>query len=171
MTDTQPTKPKPPTREDYVRVDFSEPTEPFVFEIRGRFTLEAIEEIQNDLTDNPVDDAPCDAWFRATYVRGQFDEEGRCELPPGWELDQLLGEPPDDLEAQYHNLVKCLRMGEQERDDLEAEIKRLRGLFDRAMALLDTLGNLPVTHQTEMWPQAVIDERNALRAEVGEGME
>jgi len=51
--------------------------------------------------------------------------------------------------------------------EAEAENKRLAGLFNRAMTLLDALGNRPVIHATEAWPQVVIDECSALRAEGG----
>jgi hypothetical protein len=66
---------------------------PFICGVNGHVTTWMLDEIEKDLDDN-TDDMLCKGdgvyLFEATRFDGQYGEEGRCEIAPGWELDLVL---------------------------------------------------------------------------------
>lgn len=68
--------------------------EPFICAVNGKCTIDALEEIEKDINechDDMVEDG--NYTFQCAWFPGQYDELGRCELAPGWELDQIKFEP------------------------------------------------------------------------------
>ena len=66
---------------------------PFICGVNGHVTTWMLDEIEKDIDDN-ADDILCKGdgvyLFEATRFPGQYGEEGRCEIAPGWELDMVL---------------------------------------------------------------------------------
>jgi len=66
---------------------------PFVCGVNGHVTTAMLDEIEADIGNN-AGDTLCKGdgvyLFRATRFAGQYGEEGRCEIAPGWELEMVL---------------------------------------------------------------------------------
>ena len=66
---------------------------PFVCGVNGNVTTGMLDEIEADIDENSEDllREGCGTYlFKATRFSGQYDEKGRCELSPCWELDLVL---------------------------------------------------------------------------------
>jgi hypothetical protein len=64
----------------------------FIHEVHGRITTNGLVEIQNQLVENSADiftSGYGDYTFLTSYYTGQYGFEGRCEIAPGWELEQV----------------------------------------------------------------------------------
>lgn len=71
--------------------------EPFICGAHGHITAEMVEEIEKDLREGIEDDlcdqGPGSYLFIVRHQEGQYGEEGRCELPPHFELALLKFAP------------------------------------------------------------------------------
>lgn len=68
--------------------------DPFICEVNGKCNIDALEEIEKDINECHDDmDEAGNYTFECTWFPGQYDELGRCELAPGWELNQIKFEP------------------------------------------------------------------------------
>jgi len=68
-----------------------EPTTPFIYDVRGAFTIEALNDIEAQFTEEPPD-YPTEAWaitYECRWFSGQYGEFSRCEIEPHWELAQV----------------------------------------------------------------------------------
>lgn len=81
----------------------SDGDDPFVFECHGRVTASVLADIDKALLENRdthFPNGPGDYEFSLTWYKGQYGFEGRCELAPGWEFEQIgfkpLALPPAD---------------------------------------------------------------------------
>ena len=77
-----------------VDVCFIDGDDPFICTVHGKITVDALSEIEADIHENP-DFGKGDGVYsyNVTRFNGQYGFEGRCELPPGWELDEIGYEP------------------------------------------------------------------------------
>ena len=69
----------------------------FVCGANGKLTITTLKSIETDFNDN-LDDSNFSEGagyylFTATWFEGQYDGEGRCELPPGYELTFIAFRP------------------------------------------------------------------------------
>jgi len=96
-----PQDPPPPFPSDakcpVVEVFYQSGDDPFVCGAQGHVTPDVLEEIEKGLKDER-DDGTFDKGdgsylFRATHQEGQYGDEGRCEIPPHWELDFIAFKP------------------------------------------------------------------------------
>ena len=80
----------------------------FIHDIRGKFTLEALTEMQSYFNEEIDEFYQGDGDYKmlANHNSGQFDEMGRCEFPPHWELDLIKF---TEIEELTHN---CLHQGQ-----------------------------------------------------------
>lgn len=75
----------------FVRVCIIEPTRPFVFEVRGRMTLDMMKDIEHDLCEcggdfshlGPVDATGATRWLEVTSHGAEYDDTG-CKIAPSW---------------------------------------------------------------------------------------
>lgn len=88
-----------PMKRTPVTVDFcvmDDMFEPFICGVDGGVTLDELKAIEKEFIDNHQDNG-ChqDGNYRikCSWYSGQYDEMGRCELSPGWELDLIGFEP------------------------------------------------------------------------------
>lgn len=64
--------------------------EPFICEVNGKCTIAALEEIEKDINEYHDDMGEAGNYtFECTWFPGQYDELGRCEQAPGWELGKI----------------------------------------------------------------------------------
>lgn len=66
--------------------------DPFVFYVEGMMTARVLSVVDEELTANKDDifkDGQGDYEFTATHFYGQYGFEGRCELAPCWEFEQI----------------------------------------------------------------------------------
>ena len=66
--------------------------ETFIYEVNGRITTQRLAEIQAQALENEADiftKGYGDYTFNMTYFTGQYSFEGRCELAPGWEFEDV----------------------------------------------------------------------------------
>ena len=75
-----------------VDVCFIDGDDPFICTVHGKITVDALSEIEADIHENP-DFGNGVYSYNVTRFNGQYGFEGRCELPPGWELDEIGYEP------------------------------------------------------------------------------
>jgi hypothetical protein len=69
----------------------------FICAVNGQCTIDGLQEIENDINDCHEDMVESGNYtFACDWFPGQYDELGRCELAPGWELDQIKFEPIKD---------------------------------------------------------------------------
>jgi len=64
----------------------------FLAGVSGRVIIGELEEMEKDCNDNLEEvftKGAGDYLFRATFFPGQYGDDGRCELQPGWELTEL----------------------------------------------------------------------------------
>jgi len=61
---------------------------PFVYAAHGRICDGIVSDIENELMKNPPS-KPGAYLYRASFFGGQYDGEGRIELPPGIELTEI----------------------------------------------------------------------------------
>ena len=91
----QPSEPAQPVALPLtVDVCFIDGDDPFICTVHGKITVDALSEIEADIHENP-DFGKGDGVYsyNVTRFNGQYGFEGRCELPPGWELDEIGYEP------------------------------------------------------------------------------
>lgn len=84
-----------------VEVIFLQGDEPFICAVYGRCTTYCLAEIELDMK-SMREDFTDDGEYEITcsYFKGQYDEYGRCELPPGWELSITRYTPvPENVEV------------------------------------------------------------------------
>lgn len=134
----------------------------FVYGVSGQITASQLAELDAEISRGEDADIlfPKDGDYlvRATWDHGQFDQQGRCELPPCWELDVLAHRPHQDADAnpafvQKSEIVKCktddsstslptnpdpTSMGEHTGGERDANARRYEWL--RARAQWRTLG-------------------------------
>ena len=70
--------------------------DPFICHVNGKATINALSEIEKQASEDRGDVfAQGDGYyqFNATYEKGQYGFEGRCEFPPYWELSSMAFEP------------------------------------------------------------------------------
>jgi hypothetical protein len=72
--------------------------EPFICAVNGEVTVDALAGIEEELKgEHEFSSGPGDYTYAATYDDGQYDEMGRCELAPYWELTEIAFEKQDCL--------------------------------------------------------------------------
>ena len=79
---------------------------PFVFWVHGKATADAIGSMNADLEANRDDilrSGYGDYEITGSYYPGQYGFEGRCELAPGWEFNQVGFEPLPEFPAPSGN--------------------------------------------------------------------
>ncbi|CAI1768244.1 Uncharacterised protein [Serratia fonticola] len=68
--------------------------EPFICAVNGKCTIAALEEIEKDINECHDDMNEAGNYtFECAWFAGQYDELGRCEQAPGWELNMIKFEP------------------------------------------------------------------------------
>ena len=75
---------------------FADMGEPMIVEVNGAVTLLQLQDISHELAEHHADigfheDGNYD--IKCNWYQGQYDEYGRCELPPGWEFDLVKFTP------------------------------------------------------------------------------
>ena len=72
---------------DVFRIDGDDP---FICAVRGKATIDVLTQIEADIREH-ADFGKGEGIYRfePTWYAGQFDEYGRCELRPGWELEEV----------------------------------------------------------------------------------
>lgn len=84
-----------------VEVIFLQGDEPFICAVYGRCTTYCLAEIElemKSMLEDFIDDGEYE--ITCSYFKGQYDEYGRCELSPGWELSITGFTPlPEDAKA------------------------------------------------------------------------
>lgn len=72
--------------------------DPYICGVRGSCTIEDLQAIQKEIVENRVDHLPNPGTYaiEAFWYAGQFDEHGRCEMPPAWEWE-IADYSPFDL--------------------------------------------------------------------------
>ena len=81
-----------PTADRIIEVFYQDGEDPLICAVQGNFTVEVLAEIERDLKANDGDYfAKGDGTYRfeCSHFPGQYGFEGRCEIAPGWELDEL----------------------------------------------------------------------------------
>lgn len=70
-----------------IKVCTVEPTEPFIYEVNGRITLEGFQEVQRELLDDFWWPEGAD-WIELDcfYDHGETDDEGRYTVAPHWSM-------------------------------------------------------------------------------------
>lgn len=72
--------------------------EPFICAVNGEVTVDALAEIEEELKgEHEFSSGPGDYTYGAVWDDGQYDEMGRCELAPYWELTEIAFEKPGCL--------------------------------------------------------------------------
>lgn len=68
--------------------------QPFVCAINGRISMGAFRAIEKELREEQEYSGGAGLYlYEAKYDSGQYDEFGRCEIRPGWELTQINHNP------------------------------------------------------------------------------
>lgn len=68
----------------------------FICGVNGNVTTWMLNQIEDSLGENEehtFDKGPGTYLFKATYDPGQYNDEGRCELPPCWDLELVYFMP------------------------------------------------------------------------------
>jgi len=83
-------KPAVAVQPDTIHVFHQEGDTPFICEMLGRFTVAVLGDLEQELTENPCFDKG-DGIYKFTVDRfeGQYGFEGRCEIAPGWEFEEV----------------------------------------------------------------------------------
>lgn len=91
-----PAQPVEQPLSDTIEVFYQEGDAPFICRVSGKFTTYALMEIEKDVCENP-DFSKGDGTYRyeATRFPGQYGFEGRCEIAPCWELNEIWFESVD----------------------------------------------------------------------------
>ena len=72
--------------------------EPFICAVNGEVTVDALAEIEEELKgEHEFSSGPGDYTYIAVWDDGQYDEMGRCELAPYWELSEIAFEKAECL--------------------------------------------------------------------------
>lgn len=76
--------------------------DPFIFAVNGHVSIDGLAGIEEELTggDHEFSNGPGDYTYVACYDDGQYDEMGRCELRPGWELTLVSFEIPEAMKDE-----------------------------------------------------------------------
>lgn len=63
--------------------------DPFIFHVNGKVTVKALTEIEEEIRSDEryMGEGAGDYVFSVSRFDGQYDEYGRCEFPPGWEIN------------------------------------------------------------------------------------
>lgn len=70
--------------------------DPFICAVNGEVTIDALAEIEEELKgEHEFSSGPGEYTYEAAYDDGQYDDMGRCEIAPGWELTEIGFEKPD----------------------------------------------------------------------------
>lgn len=70
--------------------------DPFICAVNGEVTVDALAEIEEELKgEHEFSSGPGDYTYSAVWDDGQYDEMGRCELAPYWELTEIAFEKPE----------------------------------------------------------------------------
>jgi hypothetical protein len=76
--------------------------EPFICAVNGEVTVDALAKIEEGLNgEHEFSSGPGDYTYIAVYDYGQYDEMGRCELAPYWELSEIAFEKPDWMSVSH----------------------------------------------------------------------
>lgn len=68
----------------------------FICAVNGEVTIDRLAEIEEELRgEHEFSSGPGEYVYEATYDDGQYDDWGRCEIAPGWELTEVSFEKPD----------------------------------------------------------------------------
>jgi len=65
---------------------------PFICEVHGKFTTDALKEIEEQFVEEPPDDLEYNVatvTYRCNFFTGQYDGFGRCEIAPYWEIMEV----------------------------------------------------------------------------------
>lgn len=72
--------------------------EPFICAVNGEVTVDALAEIEEWLKgEHEFSSGPGDYTYGAVWDDGQYDDMGRCELAPYWELTEIAFEKLERL--------------------------------------------------------------------------
>jgi hypothetical protein len=101
--------------------------EPFICAVNGEVTVDALAEIEEELKgEHEFSSGPGEYTYGAAYDDGQYDEMGRCELAPYWELTEIAFEKPDWMslshdpeKAEKRPCMSCGRIDCGTDDDFE----------------------------------------------------
>lgn len=71
---------------------------PFICSVSGKVTTTQLCEIEDEVAENEYDDLVKTGLytFSCSYFPGQYGEYGVCEISPGWELELIKFEPPEE---------------------------------------------------------------------------
>lgn len=76
--------------------------DPFICAVNGEVTVDALAEIEEELKgEHEFSSGPGDYTYGAVWDDGQYDEMGRCELAPYWELTEIAFEQPDWMSLSH----------------------------------------------------------------------
>jgi len=76
--------------------------EPFICAVNGEVTVDALAEIEEELKgEHEFSSGPGEYTYSAVWDDGQYDEMGRCELAPYWELSEIAFEKPDWMRMSH----------------------------------------------------------------------
>lgn len=72
--------------------------DPFICAVNGNCTIDNLDEIEKEVRENSYDDMKLDGRykFRCAWYAGEYGEYGVCEIAPGWELELINFEPPQE---------------------------------------------------------------------------
>lgn len=76
-----------------------ETAQPFICDVRGAFTIEALAEIEKQFAEEPPDypKGALGITYECYWNPGQYGDEGRCEIEPYWGLIQVG--------VTFHNVI------------------------------------------------------------------
>lgn len=76
--------------------------EPFICAVNGEVTVDALAGIEEELKgEHEFSSGPGDYTYSAVWDDGQYDEMGRCELAPYWELTEIAFDKPDWMSMSH----------------------------------------------------------------------
>lgn len=91
--------------------------DPFICAINGEVTVNALAEIEEELKgEHEFSSGPGEYTYEAAYNDGQYDDMGRCEIAPCWELTEIAFEKPDWM-SMTHEPEKHVTPSDEPCDD------------------------------------------------------
>ncbi|OIN44540.1 hypothetical protein [Pseudomonas costantinii] len=82
--------------------------DPFICAVNGEIGLHGLTMIEEQLSwDHEFSRGPGEYIYEAAYDDGQYDEMGRCEIRPFWELTEISFEKHPEPDASIDGCAKC----------------------------------------------------------------
>jgi hypothetical protein len=74
----------------------------YIFAVNGEIVVDKLAEIEDELKgEHEFSSGPGEYTYEAVYDDGQYDDMGRCEISPGWELTEVSFEKPEWMSMSH----------------------------------------------------------------------